>query len=59
MRYLFALLLIANVVALGYFGFVDKGDQSDATLVVAQASLSQPVNFVNKTAEIPPEIGQK
>ena len=60
MSYIFALLVAANATLMGYYLFVDKAENKvDESVAVAKSSLSRPIPFVNSTADVPPEIGER
>lgn len=58
MPYLFGLLVLANVAALGYFWFQPE-DKNSPSFEAAKAQLQKPLNYQNNSAHLPPLIGEK
>lgn len=58
MPYIFGVLVILNALMLGYYIFVPQ-DQDAQSLQSAKAALTQPIDFDNASAHVPPLIGTK
>lgn len=58
MPYLFAGLLVANILMFGFYSFLYKPGVSDS-VAQTQATLKNPVTFTNVSGELPPMIGTK
>lgn len=58
MPYLFGGLVVLNAVVLSYYLFL-KPPSTSISVKQAQAAITQPIDFSNSAADIPPPIGSK
>ncbi len=58
LRYVFLLLLLANVVAFGYYSYFYQPKPTES-FIQAKTQIVNPVTFTNVSDELPPLIGVK
>ncbi len=57
MPYIFAVLVVVNLVVLGYFWTTPP--QETGTLTTVQTQLQSPLDYENHSKQLPPLIGEK
>ncbi len=60
MPYVFALLVLLNVVTFGYFVLLHDDNASvEKSVAQAESQITQPVSFTNTSKNVPPLVGTK